>query len=113
MSGVSTQPTTTRFALNPLFEAQLEASEEVLADDLLAFAETVAERARSLAPVDTGAYRDSIEAVVGSDGGDVTARVQANDFKAHWIEFGSSKDPALGVIRRAVEAQGKRLEAPR
>lgn len=111
MTGISAQPTTTRFKLNPLFEAQLEASEEVLADDLLAYAETVADKARGLAPVATGDYRDSLEAVVGVDAGKVTARVQANDFKAHWIEFGTFKDAPVAPIRRAVESTGKRLES--
>lgn len=113
MSGVSSQPTSVRFALNPAFPDQLEASEEVLGDGLLEYAEVVAEEARRNAPVSTGAYRDSLEAVMGTQDGKVIARVQANDFKAHWIEFGTATQPARSTIRRAVEASGKRVEAPR
>ncbi len=69
-------------------------------------AEKIAARARDLAPVDTGAYRDSI-------GVDRTQRrdrsgheVVARDRKAHWIEFGSEGRAPQRVLGRAADTRG-------
>lgn len=65
-----------------------------------------AEIARGLAPVMTGAYRDSIQADQVLDGDKLVNRLIATDFKAHWVEFGTSRMPAQAVLRRAMEAAG-------
>lgn len=78
-------------------------------------AKRVTERARSMAPVDTGAYRASIQwEYLGQKLGVIpTAAVFSTDFKANWIEFGtggSTPTPAFAPLRRSVEgaAQGLR-----
>lgn len=76
---------------------------------LLATAERVAEEARRMAPVVTGDYRDSIEAVIADDGGERVGRVVARDWKAGFIEFGVYGRPVHAPIRRAAEATGLRV----
>lgn len=68
--------------------------------------EDAAEIARGLAPVVTGAYRDSIAADQVLDGDKLISRLFATDFKAHWIEFGTSRMPAMAILRQAMEAAG-------
>ncbi len=64
-------------------------------------AELVADAARGIAPVLTGAYRDSITASVVSHG---RARVTAADPKAYWIEYGNrgGRQAPQFVLRRAL-----------
>jgi len=81
--------------------AEPEAVEEYLASDemtraLLAAAEEAAEYWKSIAPVESGAYRDSIE--VKRYGDDVY--VVASDFKAGWIEFGTEDTPEFACRAR-------------
>ncbi len=66
-------------------------------------AERVASAARSIAPVLTGAYRTGIRAESGRVGPYVIARVNANDYKSHWIEAGTSDTPTFAVLRRALD----------
>lgn len=69
-----------------------------------------ADAARDFAPVLTGAYRDSIksDSVMVMDGINRKSvyRLLATDFKAGWIEFGTSRMPAFAVLRRAIESVG-------
>jgi len=58
-------------------------------------AEEIAEAARSVAPVDTGAYRDSIHIEDG--------KVVADVDYAAVIEVGSSDTPAFSPLRRGAE----------
>jgi O-succinylbenzoate synthase len=60
-----------------------------------------AAHARSIAPVVSGDYRDSIEA----EGPDLVA----TDFKAHWIEFGTVRTRAQAVLRTAARLFCTRL----
>lgn len=67
-------------------------------------AQRIADQAKSLAPVDTGAYRDGI--IVEKTG--AGARVVATDQKSHWVEFGRPNHNVEGqfVLRQAVDALG-------
>lgn len=65
----------------------------------------VADEARRIAPVATGAYRDSIEPDVGIDERGPVGRVNAHDFKSHWIEFGTLSRTPLAVLRRALDSR--------
>lgn len=78
-------------------------------------AEDVAAIARRIAPVgETGDYRDSIEAVSGNgDNGLSVGRVNAGDYKAWWIEYGTVKWAGHGTLRRAADEYGLRVEAKR
>lgn len=64
----------------------------------------IAERAREMAPVESGAYRDGIQINRVNDKG--VARVVATDQKSSWIEFGNVHQPGYFVIRSAAESLG-------
>lgn len=64
-----------------------EIMEEMISEAIAAGAETVAEQARSVCPVDTGALRDSI--TVTQNG--AAAEISANTDYAAFVEFGTSK----------------------
>ena len=77
-------------------------------DTALQIAEKLAEVAKAMAPVNTGAYRDGIIAQ-RTDGG---ARVYASDNKSSWIEFGipSRGQPAHFILRRAADILGLKFQ---
>lgn len=92
------------FELDPGVVAALARSKE-MGDLTLAQARAVADKAREIAPVDTGAYRASIRAEpVTSRRRTRYARVVADDPKAAWVEFGTSRHRARAPLRRATEA---------
>ena len=64
-------------------------------------AEPIAARARSSAPVDSGAYRDGIEVDVEPGDRRAHARVTATDRKSLVIEA------AFGVLQRALTGRGR------
>lgn len=64
-------------------------------------AEKAAERARQLAPVETGAYRDSIRVEDTPEGARLVAGGGAVDY-AGFVEVGTSDTPAFHVLVRAV-----------
>lgn len=96
-----------KFTPNPELEKLLHTHPSV-SEATDAAAEAIAERARELAPVDSGAYRDSIVAQKPSPKG--VARVAATDPKAAWIEFGNSHEPARFVLRNAVSGLGLKFK---
>lgn len=65
-------------------------------------AEDVAQNARDVAPVHTGAYRDSIK----TEG----SVVYSDDPFGHLVEFGSVNNPAYAPLRRGAEAAGLRID---
>ena len=73
---------------------------------LKARAEVAASAARSVAPVRTGHYKDSIETSTGVSRGTAAAYVLSKDFKALWIEFGTEDTPAHAPLRRGCDAAG-------
>lgn len=96
-----------KFLPNPTAPELLERT-PAMRDMLQAQAERVAERARETAPVLTGHYRDSIKATAGIEAGGAKGRVNAFDFKAHWIEYGTVTMRAYAVLRNALDAAGLR-----
>ena len=96
---------TSRFVRNPMFEAQLKRA-DFLQDAMLEVAEDIADNAVAIAPVEEGDYRDGIEAVSEGEG----ARVNANDWKSGFVEFGTTNNPAWAPLRRGCESAGLRLE---
>lgn len=73
-------------------------------------AEKVADRARQIAPVDTGRYRDSIEASTEEVGGKVVgvvssaARNDDGEIYSSFVEFGTSEMDGQRVLGRALDA---------
>lgn len=90
------------FVPNPLLVKELEASVD-MEKAMLETAEPIAEKARSIAPVDTGAYQASIRAVSGEEDGKVQARVISDVDYAAFLEFGTTTNPAFATLRRASE----------
>ena len=105
-------------------ELRRVASGPAYEEALRPIAEAIAERARQLAPVDQGTYRDSIKVVTGNELGfsgrgkksqKVRSRLRtrglngdsimivAADFKAHWIEYGTSRRAADAPLTRAAQ----------
>jgi len=96
-----------RFKANPAAGPELARTAEMMAF-LLKTAQSVAGTAQAIAPRRTGAYASSITA----DAEPGRARVNANDFKAVWIEFGTGQPaptPAFHVLSRAAESMGLRV----
>ena len=95
------------FVPNPGFETEI-IRDPGLAESLLPIAEEVAAVAVGIAPERLGYYKRDIEAVAGPrDDGIVVGRVNANDFKSHWVEFGTGAPrptKAHHVLRRAAES---------
>lgn len=93
-----------RYVPNPRFAAEFIKSREakVISKPV---AEQIADRVRSIAPVDTSptasgtVYKDSIVVVDTDDGVAVTS----NDPKAHLLEWGTVHMAALAPLRRAAE----------
>jgi hypothetical protein len=72
----------------------------------------VAEQARQLAgreAYQSGDYQRSIQSASGIEPGGAVGRVNAGDDKAGWIEFGTKRQPARAILRRAAEAVGYRV----
>lgn len=90
------------FIPNPLIGVEIEASGMLLLP-LDSTAETIADRARNLAPVDTGTYRNSIQADSGMENGKSVGQVSSDVPYAAFIEFGTSDTPTFAVLRRASE----------
>lgn len=91
------------FIPNPLVGAEWERSVEAR----LAVAhvgEEVAAKAKELAPVDTGALRDSIASHMASDAGAAKAEILADVPYAAFVEFGTANMAAEPYLRPALEA---------
>ena len=70
-------------------------------------ADNIADAARAVAPVDQRDYVDGIEVETGDDEqGNPVARVNANDWKSHGIEFGTVDTPKFAPLRRGLDSQG-------
>lgn len=98
------------FIPNPQLEKDLHTFKPVTESTEKA-ANVIAAAARELAPVDTGAYRDSITVDKPSQKNGV-ARVVATDQKSSWIEFGNhhTNQPPQYVLRTAVEMTGHKFK---
>jgi Bacteriophage HK97-gp10, putative tail-component len=91
------------FTPNPLLDKELHKFPAV-STNVDEAAEAIAARAREMAPVVTGRYRDGI--VVNKANGKGVARVAATDQKSSWVEFGTATEPPQFVMRQAVESLG-------
>lgn len=78
------------------------------------YADRTAEKAREIAPVRTGDYRDGIRGQVGIVDGVATGRVNATDWKSAILEFGGThtagEEHSHATLRHAADATGLRLE---
>lgn len=81
---------------------ELEAAAAAAED---AWAAAIAERAREIAPVATGAYRDSIH--VEREGADVA--VVAGTDHALYVELGTADTPAFAPLTRATDESAHAL----
>ena len=95
----------TRYVPNPNLERDWLATQEAV-DFALAGAQAIAAVAEDEAPERSGNLKDSIEAVADRVDGQALGRVNAHDFKAHWIEFGTAQPggAAQPFLRPAGEA---------
>lgn len=105
---------TSRFVMDPGFEAALLRSEPVR--ELIEEAATkAAGAAADLAPDDPATTRNDLHSSVFADvaitGRGWTGRVGASDFKAGWFEEGAQGVPARPFLRPAVEQEVGPIEA--
>jgi len=101
------------FKKNPRVEEELqgELSMGLMLKERLEVAENIAQ---STAPVDSGAYRDGISGVVLEVGSRWVGRLNAFDFKSHWIEFGTATGfAARATLRQACERAGFYIRSTR
>lgn len=101
------------FKKNPKVEEELELDPwmGVMLRERLELAESLAKAA---APVDTGAYRDGIHGEVAPIAGKWAGRLNANDFKSVWIEFGTATGYAAhATLRQACEKAGFLVQSTR
>lgn len=61
-------------------------------------------------PYETGDYVDSIEPDIELENGEWIGRVNAFDWKANFIEFGTSDTPTFAPLQRGADAAGLHLE---
>ena len=91
---------TTTFVPNPDFAREVQRSEDLqkAVDEAAA---KVADAAKAIAPVDTGALQASIHVVTGKDG---EAEVIADVPYAVFVEFGTINDTAQPFLRPAADS---------
>lgn len=97
------------FEFNEAIIKQLEKSPEVQ-DQVKIAAEKIAAKAREIAPVESGDYRDSIHVEKSNKSGSNAWIVLAHDPRG-WIEFGAPVAGKKGhfTLRNAIEASGYEL----
>ena len=100
---------TTKFVPNPEGWAELNRSESMV-EAMQAVADDIATEAARLAYTSvhriSGDLGEGYDTDAGIDGEVATGRVNGNDFKAGWAEFGSERFPAEAPLRRGAEAAG-------
>jgi hypothetical protein len=92
-----------RFVYNPECEVIMRYT-PLLEPGLDEIIQSKLELAKAIAPVDTGAYRDSIEADVdfGGPGGEIRGVMFSDIRYAPYLEFGTSDTPTFATLRRAL-----------
>jgi hypothetical protein len=92
-------------------EANIEALGDTpaMAEALGIVAGQCANNSKGIAPVRSGAYRDSIVEEHGVENGKAFGRVVAGDYKAGWIEFGTVRAAAKAVLRKGAELAGLKV----
>ena len=99
----------TSFIISPTLMKDLHVFPEIQTS-LEDVANRIAERARAMAPVVTGNYRDGIQVNKPNSGSGVW-RVYASDQKSSWVEFGNGKQPPQFIMRSACESLGFKMNA--
>ena len=99
---------TVRYRSNPRGLQELGESKGVT-DHLERVAEQLVDEARRIAPVRTGAYRDSLR-VIKRRPGRVSAGTKIS--YGHIIEWGSRRQPPKAPLRKAALRLGLKLGAP-
>jgi hypothetical protein len=94
-----------RFVPNPKFQQEIERQVEYRAE-MVKDGEIVLHEAKAIAPVHTGAYRESLSVLIAGP----KVYVRTTDFAGHMVEWGSQNNVAYAPIRRAVLAAGLRLD---
>jgi hypothetical protein len=96
--------------LDPELEAKLEALDGV-GKAAEATAQAIVATAQSIAPVQTGHYRDGITAEKTAVPG--MWKVFGTDFKSAWIEFGVPNRgiPAQSIFRKAADILGLKIHS--
>jgi HK97 gp10 family phage protein len=92
------------FTPNPDLMDQLHMFDPVQAS-IKQTAEAIAARVKQDAPVDSGAFAESIEVNRANNKGGVW-RVASDDYAAPFIEFGTHSQPARFIFRNAVTSLG-------
>ncbi len=92
----------------PLVAAELSASLDVAARTI---AESIADRAKAAAPVETGRLRDSIHVERVGRGKYAVVAGDHDVFYGHLVEFGAVSSPAQPFLVPAVEATEAEAEA--
>jgi hypothetical protein len=91
------------FVFNPAVIPYLAAGGAGVKDDLEDRGKEVEARAKSLSPVDTVAFRDSITSDTVVENAIVRARVSSDVPYAVYLEFGTSDTPTFATLRRALD----------
>lgn len=89
--------------LNPNLEKELHVHPAVMSSSRASVV-AIADRAQSMAPVQSGAYKEGIR--VDPPNAKGVARVHATDQKSTWVEFGTATQPGQFIIRSAAESLG-------
>ena len=92
---------------NPRFEEEVQQSDD-LQSAVMEAAQAAADAAKGIVPVDTGALRDSIQAVEDKQGENAGATVEATAPYAMFVEFGTQDHSAQPFLRPAVDSVGLR-----
>ncbi len=94
-------------ALRNLRQIDEAVTDRNLRQDALDAVQPVVEDAKSLAPVDEGDLRDSIESIILDDG---SVAVVIGDWKGHFYEFGTVNHRAQPMLIPAWDANADRME---
>lgn len=103
-----------KFIPNPVGIAKLQVTPSMIAA-MLAKAQKAADASIAVwhssgpHPYETGEYVDSIKAEAGVVDARAVGRVNAYDWKAWWLEFGTSDTPAFAPLRRGADESGLHL----
>ena len=92
-----------RFVHNPECELTLRYT-PMLEPDLKSIIDEKVQIAKAIAPVDTGAFLDSIEGNVdfGGPGGEIRGLMWSDIRYAPYLEFGTFDTPTFATFRRAL-----------
>lgn len=94
-----------RFVYNVAVEGYLRSS-PILEPALSATIKEKEALAKSIAPIDTGAFQGSITGEVVYEGGLIRGRLSSDIAYAPYLEYGTSDTPTFATLRRALGMRG-------